>query len=257
MSGARKVHEQARGTGASEAGASLVVMKFGGTSVEDAKAILRTAAIVRGRRERGLSPIVVVSAMARVTDQLLAAGAAAGRADRVGALAIAARLRNRHLETAADLLRSELLAEIRSRHLCRVRCAGRPAAGNCRRGRADATHQRPCGRLRREGLLPDGCGSICPAWALWRSRGRPRLHRNGRPLRQAVPHEAAIEERLNARVMPLVHTGNTPVMGGFIGATVDGVDTTLGRGGSDFTAALVGGGCAPAQSRSGPTSMAS
>ena len=56
---------------------SLVVMKFGGTSVEDAKAMLRTAAIVRGRRERGLKPVVVVSAMAKVTDQLLAAAAAA------------------------------------------------------------------------------------------------------------------------------------------------------------------------------------
>ena len=56
----------------------LVVMKFGGTSVEDAAAIRRTAAIVRGRRERGLQAIVVVSAMARVTDQLLAAAVAAG-----------------------------------------------------------------------------------------------------------------------------------------------------------------------------------
>src|ERR1700690_999368 len=88
---------------AGEARAGLVVMKFGGTSVEDAKAMLRTAAIVRGRRERGLKPVVVVSAMAKVTDQLLAAAAAAGRGDKNGALAIASRLRNRHLDTAAEL----------------------------------------------------------------------------------------------------------------------------------------------------------
>ncbi len=50
----------------------LVVMKFGGTSVEDAAAIERTAAIVRGRRDKGLSAIVVVSAMSKVTDTLLA-----------------------------------------------------------------------------------------------------------------------------------------------------------------------------------------
>ena len=62
----------------------IVVMKFGGTSVEDAKAMQRTAAIVRGRRERGLKPVVVVSAMAKVTDQLLAAAAAAGRGDQGG-----------------------------------------------------------------------------------------------------------------------------------------------------------------------------
>ena len=66
----------------------LVVMKFGGTSVEDAKAMERTAAIVRGRRERGLETVVVVSAMAKVTDQLLAAASAAGRGDKTGALAI-------------------------------------------------------------------------------------------------------------------------------------------------------------------------
>src|SRR5579864_7568598 len=92
----------------------LVVMKFGGTSVEDAKAILRTTAIVGGRRARGLSPVVVVSAMAKVTDQLIAAGSAAGRGDKAGALAIAARLRNRHIETAADLLCGDLFTELQA-----------------------------------------------------------------------------------------------------------------------------------------------
>jgi len=61
---------------------NLVVMKFGGTSVEDATAILRTAEIVRGRLAKGLTPIVVVSAMAKVTDQLFAAANAASRASR-------------------------------------------------------------------------------------------------------------------------------------------------------------------------------
>src|SRR6202042_510616 len=81
-----------------------VVMKFGGTSVEDATAILRTAKIVAGRQARGQRPVVVVSAMAKVTDQLLAAAKAAGRGDRNGALAISARLRHRHCDTTALLL---------------------------------------------------------------------------------------------------------------------------------------------------------
>ena len=63
----------------SQARPLIVVMKFGGTSVEDAVAMKRTASIVQGRRERGLMPVVVVSAMAKVTDQLIAAAAAAGR----------------------------------------------------------------------------------------------------------------------------------------------------------------------------------
>ena len=79
-------------------------MKFGGTSVEDAVAIDRTARIVAGRRAQGASPIVVVSAMAKVTDQLIAAANAAGRGDRAGALAISARLRHRHHDTARKLL---------------------------------------------------------------------------------------------------------------------------------------------------------
>ena len=81
-----------------------VVMKFGGTSVEDATAILRTAKIVAGRLARGQRPVVVVSAMAKVTDQLLAAAKAAGRGDRNGALAISSRLRHRHCDTSAMLL---------------------------------------------------------------------------------------------------------------------------------------------------------
>jgi len=65
-------------------------MKFGGTSVEDATAILRTASIVEGRVAKGLRPVVVVSAMAKVTDQLLACAAAAlaGRGDREAALEV-------------------------------------------------------------------------------------------------------------------------------------------------------------------------
>ena len=60
---------------------NLVVMKFGGTSVEDPAAIGRTAAIVAGRAANGKCPVVVVSAMAKVTDQLLRAAAAAAEGD--------------------------------------------------------------------------------------------------------------------------------------------------------------------------------
>ena len=72
----------------------LVVMKFGGTSVEDPAAIGRTAGIVAGRAALGKSPVVVVSAMAKVTDQLLRAAAAAACGDRTGALAISSRLQD-------------------------------------------------------------------------------------------------------------------------------------------------------------------
>src|SRR5581483_9482944 len=86
---------------------SLVVMKFGGTSVEDPAAINRTASIVAGRVAAGKSPVVVVSAMARVTDQLLRAAGAAAVGDRTGALAISSRLRCRHRDTACALVKDQ------------------------------------------------------------------------------------------------------------------------------------------------------
>src|SRR5271170_5184646 len=84
---------------------SLVVMKFGGTSVEDAAAITRTAGIVAGRVAAGKRPVVVVSAMSKVTDQLLACAAAASRGDRTGAMALSQRLRCRHQDTVAALIK--------------------------------------------------------------------------------------------------------------------------------------------------------
>src|SRR5271166_4812234 len=84
---------------------NLVVMKFGGTSVEDPAAIGRTAGIVAGRVALGKSPVVVVSALAKVTDQLLRAAEAAAQGDRTGALAISSRLRSRHRDTACALVK--------------------------------------------------------------------------------------------------------------------------------------------------------
>src|SRR4051794_12332143 len=82
--------------------ANCIVMKFGGTSVGDAKAIGRVVEIVRGRLKQ--RPVVVVSAMARVTDQLLQMARAAGNGDRKTALTLARELRERHYNTAGELL---------------------------------------------------------------------------------------------------------------------------------------------------------
>src|SRR5215475_8297726 len=88
---------------------SCIVMKFGGTSVGDAKAIERVAAIVRDRLAQ--RPVVVVSAMARVTDQLLQMARAAGSGDRKAALTLARELRERHYNTAGELLGTALFTQ--------------------------------------------------------------------------------------------------------------------------------------------------
>src|ERR1044071_7719539 len=88
---------------------SCVVMKFGGTSVGDTKAILRVCEIVQGRLAQ--HPIVVVSAMAKVTDQLLQMARAAGSGDRKTALTLARELRERHYNTAGELLGTALFTQ--------------------------------------------------------------------------------------------------------------------------------------------------
>ena len=80
----------------------MIVMKFGGTSVQDASAIERAAEIVRARLPE--QPIVVVSAMAKVTDQLLNMASAAGNGDRETALKLSRNLRERHYNTAGELI---------------------------------------------------------------------------------------------------------------------------------------------------------
>ena len=85
-------------------------MKFGGTSVENAAAIDRVAAIVKARLPE--RPFVVVSAMARVTDQLLAMAAAAGRGEREQTLDICRHLRERHYLVAGELLGTGLHTEL-------------------------------------------------------------------------------------------------------------------------------------------------
>jgi aspartate kinase len=227
---------------AGEARTNLVVMKFGGTSVEDAKAMLRTAEIVRGRRERGLKPVVVVSAMAKVTDQLLAAAAAAGRGDKTGALAIAARLRNRHIETTADLLCGEVFTEVeaairRGFDMLDDLLRGIAAVGELTPRTSDnvvSFGERLSSRLVAGAFAQHGLNGV-------RVDSRQCIVTDNH-YGKAVPLEDAIERKLQQVVLPLVEAGHTPVMGGFIGATEEGVTTTLGRGGSDFTAALVGGG---------------
>ena len=220
----------------------LVVMKFGGTSVEDAKAMERTAAIVGGRRKKGLQTIVVVSAMAKVTDQLLAAAAAAGRGDKTGAMAISARLRNRHIDTATELLEEQRFLGLQTAIHQEFDALDDLLRGISAVGELTA----------RTGDLVVSFGerlSSRMVAAAFDQHGLNGTHVDARTCiitdanyGKAAPQEAAIEAKLVELVLPLLEEGRTPVMGGFIGSTVEGITTTLGRGGSDYTAALVGGG---------------
>lgn len=231
----------------------LVVMKFGGTSVEDATAILRTASIVAGRVKKGLRPVAVVSAMAKVTDLLISAAATATRGDRASALAITERLRTRHKDTVCNLIAKSCGQdqpaprdpELVETH--RWMDAEFDNLDEILRGLAAVGELTP--RIS-DMVVSYGerISSRMIAQAFTRA-GLNAVHVDARQCivtdnhhGKAIPLDPAIELRLKEHVVPHLNDGRVPVMGGFIGSTEQGVTTTLGRGGSDFTAALVGGG---------------
>jgi aspartate kinase len=221
---------------------SLVVMKFGGTSVEDPAAINRTAAIVAGRVSAGRQPVVVVSAMAKVTDQLLRAASAASVGDRTGALAISSRLRSRHRDTAAALIKNQkdsaaLVTWIDQKF---------DQLDEVLRGLAAILELTP----RISDLIVSYGERLSSRMiaAAFCERGIAAAHVDAREIiltdsqfQKAIPLDTAIEKRANEKVRPLVNEGKVPVMGGFVGSNEAGITTTLGRGGSDFTGALIGG----------------
>ena len=222
---------------------NLVVMKFGGTSVEDAAAIGRTAAIVAGRVAKGKSPVVVVSAMAKVTDQLLRAADAASQGDRTGALAISSRLRARHRDTAVELVKRQVP---KGAALVTLIDEKFDALDEVLRGLAAIRELTP----RVSDLIVSNGEHISSriVAAAFSERGIDAAHVDAcefiitdSAFQKAAPQESIIEKRAPEKLLPLVREGKVPVMGGFIASNEAGLTTTLGRGGSDFTGALVGG----------------
>ena len=215
-------------------------MKFGGTSVGDAKAILRVCEIVRGRL--GQRPVVVVSAMAKVTDQLLQMARAAGSGDRKTALTLARELRERHYSTAGELLGTALFTQFHGdlgtefeelEELLR----GISAVGELTARTTD--HVASFGEVLSSKVVTAALSAHGIQSALVDSR---ECIVTDEAFTRAAPLMEATNARLEEVVRPLVDSGQVPVMGGFIGATRAGVTTTIGRGGSDFSASVVGAG---------------
>lgn len=212
----------------------MIVAKFGGTSVADAAAIARLIEIVRARVDQ--RPVVVVSALARVTDTLLALARQAMTDDGRAIDAAVANLLARH-EQIAGLLggtataleaiaadAAELAQELRG---IRDRTVT-PAELDVIVGRGELWSS----RLVAAALAGEGLEA---AWV----DIRPIMVTDDRFTR-ATPHIQVVNQRARDCLRPMVETGRIPVTQGFIGATTNGIATTLGRGGSDFTAALLG-----------------
>jgi aspartate kinase len=217
----------------------MIVMKFGGTSVGDAESIRRVVNIVAERIDK--TPVVVVSAMAKVTDQLLILARAAGAGDRERALEISRALRERHYNTAGELLETALFSQLHGELGSEFEALdelirGISAVGEITPRTSD--HMASFGEILSSKIVTAAlCAQRIDA-VLVDSR---RCIVTDSTHTRATPLWDEIDAQLRVRVQPLLDARQVPVMGGFIGATKAGITTTIGRGGSDFSAAIVGG----------------
>jgi aspartate kinase len=214
------------------------VLKFGGTSVEDAAALERLAAIVGRQADR--APVVVVSAMRGVTDTLLHAVRLASLAQPAEGEAALAEQLVRYAAAAEVLLPAGGALPVRQAveaavqeisHLLRV-VANHPGTRLPLQDEIVSYGERLSANL---------------AAAVLRGHGLPGQEVDARRCiltteehARAAPLLAGTGERTRAELAPRLAAGEIPVLGGFVGAAESGATTTLGRGGSDYSAALLG-----------------
>jgi aspartate kinase len=216
----------------------MIVMKFGGTSVESAEAIERVSKIVGSRSKE--SPLVVVSAMAKVTDQLVEMGTKAAAGDCGAAMASLDALRERHRQTAHALLgekRAAALAPKIQAHIAELENFLRGLAAVRALTPRGSDYLLSFGELLSSVIVADAfiVRGLNAAWV----DSRECLVTDGTHTR-AVPQMAETREKSRKKIGPLLVKKRVPVMGGFIAASLSGVPTTLGRGGSDYSAAIMG-----------------
>ncbi len=218
-----------------------IVMKFGGTSVADPEAIMRVVGIIKGARDSsGLPPVVIVSAMSGVTDRLLELTASAELRRDAHVLNGVAELSRRHFDAIERLLpadiANDLLVEIGAqlddlRSLLKATAILRAASPSAH----DAivcTGELINSRIVAAALQHNGIPS---AWVdARRAIVTDAAHTS------ALPKPDETREAVGREITPKVAEGRVPIVGGFVGATSQGVTTTLGRGGSDYSAAIIG-----------------
>jgi aspartate kinase len=216
----------------------VIVLKFGGSSVDTPAAVARVGGLVRDRLAE--QPVLVVSAMAKTTRRLLECAEAAAAGNLAAALAGYEEVRAFHreigaavvpasararlaaaLERSCDGLRS-LLDQVATARRLSPRCADQAAA---------------YGELLSSEILALALPAhgVAAAWLDCR-----QVIVTDAEFTRARPCEEQTAARLRQAIGPLAARGHVAVVGGYVGATADGITTTLGKEGSDFSAALVG-----------------
>jgi aspartate kinase len=217
----------------------VIVVKFGGTSVGDAAAIQRTAEIVKSKLSR--DPIVVVSALGGTTNALLAVGEQSAKGHLIGALRGVESLRDRHLRECEALLgdsdeSAEIAGELSAMfdelaHLAEALST----LGHVTPRSLDAI------TAHGEQLSANLVAAYFRKAGIDAEYVDPRtVMTTDEKFMEAEPQMDAIAQHAREILQPMVQKRQVPVMGGFVGASANGITTTLGRGGSDYSASLVG-----------------
>ncbi len=217
----------------------MIVMKFGGTSVEDSEAIRRVIDIVKSETER--KPIVFVSACAGVTNQLLKIGNLSAEGKKSEANDLISDIRTRHEKLADELLESELPKNYLKGKISVYAHELRNFS------QAISVLGEVTGRSR-DAIASYGerLSSMIIAQAMEESSVKAAFV-DAREFMitddhytSAVPLFDVVEKRSKERFLPLIGDSYVPVTQGFIGSSEKGITTTIGRGGSDYSAAIVG-----------------
>lgn len=215
-------------------------MKFGGTSVADPDAINRLIGIVRQQKERDQAPpVVVVSALSGVTDKLVAVARLAEEGEAEKAEAELRTLVDRHVAVASAITsdnRNAVIADVRKEfdeliglvHALSVLREVSPRSHDAVVAVGEVASSRIVAAALADHRLPTAWVDARKVLVTDSEHGT------------AAPDMIGTEERARERIAPVVAEKKVPVTGGFIGATSNGVTTTLGRGGSDYSAAIFG-----------------
>lgn len=220
--------------------AKTLVIKFGGTSVGTPAAVAQAVEIVRQARAEWARVVVVTSAMAGVTDLLLDSAARAVDGDGPAIGQAAQQLRHQHFAVAETLFRDPFEVSLLNdetdhlvnifEDLCRAMAVlgeATPRALAAVSGLGERLSVRTlCRALRSAGLEAESVEST-------------GLIVTDSQYQAAHPDLEGSRLRVQEILVPLLDAGNVPVVTGFIAADQQGITTTLGRGGSDYSAAIL------------------
>lgn len=218
----------------------MIVIKFGGTSVGDAARVSRAIDIVAEAAQR--RPVVVVSALSGVTNKLVEATNLAAAGDYDGVLTIVEQIRERHEDVAMTLVRqkSDFLESFRTqlhKHIEQIR--------DIMKGIALVGEVSPRANDKIV-AIGEKLSSVLFAYSM-RLRTLPGVHIDSERVvvtddrfGEATPLMHETRENARTVLLPEIERNHIPIMGGFIGRSRTGATTTLGRGGSDYSASIVG-----------------